>query len=344
MFYPTRNVILPPRLTGVDGAARRVGVEIEFAGLSARDTAHLIAQHLGGEMQMVDEHRYDVVGGKLGPFRAELDSRYVHPEGILGTLQDAPPDWLVQLSELVSGTLGHAGAIVIPCEVVGPPVTVDQLPQIDDLIAHLRKAGAQGTDRSVFYAFGVHLNPEIATRDPAWLLSVLRAQCLMSPWLRTVMEIDTSRYLTGFAAPFPQRYIDLILQPGYAPDLDVLIADYVAHNPRRDRELDMLPLFAWLDRDRIGKALPTEKIGARPTFHYRLPNAALERAAWSVVLEWNRWCLLERIAESPDLIRSLSEAYRHLPSPFDQARWTRQSSEWLAHNFHLLAAHPNDGP
>ena len=341
MFHATRDVILPPRPTGIDGTPRRIGVEIEFAGLSARDTAHLIAQHLGGRTQMIDEHRYDVVDGRLGSFRAELDSRYVHPEGILGTLQDRPPEWLMQLSELVSGTLGHAGAVVIPCEVVGPPTTIDQLPEIDGLLAHLRGAGAQGTDRSVFYAFGVHLNPEIATQDPAWLLSILKAQCLLSPWLRSVMEIDSSRYLTGFAAPFPQSYIDLILQPDYAPDLGDLIDDYVTHNPKRDRELDMLPLFAWLDQDRTRKALPNEKIGARPTFHYRLPNAALERAAWSVVLEWNRWCLVERIAESEELIRSLAQAYREMPPAVDQTRWIRRSSEWLAHHFHLLSAQTN---
>ncbi|OBX33760.1 putative amidoligase enzyme [Halomonas elongata] len=38
-----------------------------------------------------------------------------------------------------------------------------------------------------------------------------------------------------------------MLDPDYQPDLRTLIDDYLEYNPTRNRELDLLPLFAYLD-------------------------------------------------------------------------------------------------
>ena len=305
------TVIDPPRSCGHDGKPRKVGVEIEFAGLSAQQTAAIIRKRFGGHVTGVDEHRFNVEATCLGDFRSELDTRLAHPDDLLPK-EAAPPEWLLGLTRIVSGSLGTISSLVVPCEVVAPPLAIDQLQELDGLIEHLTNAGAQGTDRSVFYAFGLHLNPEIATTDPAWLLNLVRAQILLSPWLRRTMKIDTSRYLTGFAQPYGRDYAELVLRSHYMPTASVMIDDYLTHNPSRDRELDLLPLFGWLDADRVRSRLPDEKISARPTFHYRLPNAALERPVWSIVLEWNRWCLIERLADDAD---ALEFPRPWLPSP-----------------------------
>src|SRR3546814_9457337 len=42
--------------------------------------------------------------------------------------------------------------------------------------------------------------------------------------------------------------------------------------------------------------LTDELIKARPTFHYRLPNARLADPQWSIVREWNLWVRVERLA------------------------------------------------
>lgn len=337
MFDCRRDIILPPKRTNENGRIRQVGVEIEFAGLTVEQTATVIARCLDGTSVPIHKHRFEVRSTQWGDFHAELDSRYVQPETYLPGETSERPDWEVRLSELVSAAIGDVGAVVIPCEIVAPPIAMTHLTVLDNLILQLQTQGAQGTDRSIFYAFGLHLNPEVATVEPEWIMSIIRAQTILSSWLRSVMQIDRSRYLTGFATTYPRGYAELVLQPSYKPSLEQLIDDYIHHNPTRDRELDMLPLFAWLDNDRVRHLLPNEKIGARPTFHYRLPNAALERTQWSVVLEWNRWCLIERLADNQDLLKQLSSAYLQSGTADDENSWATLVSETLVHDLHKQA-------
>ncbi len=327
--------IAPPRRMGVDGKPRRVGVEIEFAGLASLDTANIVAHYLGGVVRQINPHRFEIQDTELGLFRAELDSRYAHPEQLLASDPEQAP-WLTRLTEIVSESIGHIGSIVVPCEVVSSPVEIRQISRLDSLIQRLKSAGAQGTDKSVFYAFGLHINAGVPTTDPKWFVNIIRAQILLSPWLRKTMQIDTSRYLTGFARPFAPGFVQLILDPSYDPVRETLIDDYLRHEPSRDRELDLLPLFAWLDEERVRSKLPNEKINPRPAFHYRLPNAALERPVWSVALEWNRWCLIERLADSPALV-DLADKYSALQSAGKLSGWAEFTGEWLVHTLHREA-------
>lgn len=331
-----KDPIPPPRRTNASGNPRKLGVEIEFAGITARAAAGIICDVFGGTITAVDVHRYNVEGTTLGDFRSELDTRFAHPADMLPEGANTPV-WLANLTQTIAGPLGDLGSVIVPCEVVTPPVQLDDITALDALIGRLKAAGAHGTDQSVFYAFGLHLNLEVASTDPAWLVGVMRAQALLSAWLRAVMQIDNSRYLTGFAKPYPQDYLRLLFSADYHPDPQELIDDYLLHNRSRNFELDMLPLFAWMDEDRVRTALPDEKTKKRPAFHYRLPNAALERPAWSIALEWNRWCLIERLAESPDAINSLAEDYFEMRAIDSEDAWVRYMSEWLAHSLHHQA-------
>ena len=42
----------------------------------------------------------------------------------------------------------------------------------------------------------------------------------------------------------------------------------------------MLPLFVWLDGDRVRRTISDPLVKARPTYHWRLPNAAFGRPEW----------------------------------------------------------------
>jgi len=95
---------------------------------------------------------------------------------------------------------------------------------------------------------------------------------MASPWLWRAIDPDTTRRLLNFAEPFPDEYVRLLAGESYWPDESALIDDYVRLNPTRNRDLDMLPLLAFLDEDRVRSKLPDEKINPRPTFHYRLPD------------------------------------------------------------------------
>ncbi len=94
------------------------------------------------------------------------------------------------------------------------------------------------------------------------------------------------------------KQVQRVLDPDYWPDLPNLTDDYLAANPTRRRALDLLPLLAHFDEERVRSVLPHEKIGSRPVFHYRLPRAHLSDPAWSIMPDWEHWLLVERLASN----------------------------------------------
>ncbi len=165
--------------------------------------------------------------------------------------------------------------------------------------------------------------------EAEWILAVMKAEMLLSEWLRQIMAIDFTRLLTSFVDPFPDYYVKQVVAPHYWPDMDSLIGDYLNANPTRDRELDMLPLFAWLDEARVRRAVGGAKVSKRPTFHYRLPNANLGVPGWSIGLEWNRWCAVERLAEDRDRLDAMGAAYIENRQRLLPERWAVRASEWI---------------
>lgn len=323
---------MPPRLLGPDQKPRRVGVELEFAAVSAKDGAQLVQSLFGGHIVEEDPHRFFVHDTRFGTFICELDSQYVHAtadDEQWETVTEGARDFLLKFRSDFRRILGDISSYVVPCEVVCPPIELEHLPEVETLVSRLREAGATSTRSSPVFAFGAQLNPEIASETPDYLVSMIRAYLLLSDWLRAVIDMDPTRRITAFADPYPKPYVQKVLAPDYAPDLEALIDDYLAANPTRNRELDLLPLFAHLRPDIIASRLNDPLIKARPTFHYRLPDSRLSEPDWSVLLEWNRWCLVERLAENPELLAAMSKAYKsHLDYPFG-GTWAIQASEWL---------------
>lgn len=91
------------------------------------------------------------------------------------------------------------------------------------------------------------------------------------------------------------------------------MGDYLAHNPTRNRPLDMLPLLAHLDSRRVLHAAEDKHlVKARPAFHYRLPNCMIDEPAWTLAQEWNRWVAVERLAADPEKLASMSRDYLRL--------------------------------
>ncbi|BBI60126.1 hypothetical protein HSBAA_14320 [Vreelandella sulfidaeris] len=132
---------------------------------------------------------------------------------------------------------------LVPTEIVCPPVPWNELEDLDALFEALREHGAKGTDASLMYGFGLHLNPEVESFDADYLLAMLRAYLLLAGWLRDEIKVDITREMLPHANPFHKAYALKVLDSRYAPDLDTLIDDYLHYNPTRNRELDMLPLL-----------------------------------------------------------------------------------------------------
>ena len=325
-----KTFLTPPRRLNYAGRPRRLGVELEFAAINSQIAAEVVKETFGGQITEIGRHQYIVENTSFGRFEVELDSRYFHTPA-----ESAPKttgtDILDDFRTGIRDALGDFAATIIPCEIKCPPVAIDDLGEIETLLSRLRSKGARGTESGVLYAFAVQLNPEIADQDTAWILSLLKAYLLSSDWLRAVVAVDMTRKLASFATAFPDEYVNLVSSDSYSPDLANLIDDYLLHNPTRNRELDMLPLFRWLDEDRVVSKLPTVKINARPAFHYRLPDARIGETNWSVIGEWNRWCLIERLAENPELLNEMSQSYRANNERIFRRNWAVLSSEWLAY-------------
>jgi hypothetical protein len=279
-----------PRPRRLDGAERATGVEIEFAGLDVAGAGAVVAREWGGRVRPTGARDLVVEDTRFGDVEVELDTA-------LGT---DPAE------RLVTDILGE----LIPVEIVTPPLTPADLPQVDALIAALRAAGARGTRDALAFGFGLHLNPEVAADDAAFILPVVRAYALMEDWLRAVDPIDLARQILPFVLPWPQALIDRLAAEGAGWSIDELIAHYLLLSPTRNRGLDLLPLFEHLRPGRVSAALGSGKVkGPRPTFHYRLPEARVDEADWTLAYEWNRWCLVERVAARPGLLADLAEAW-----------------------------------
>jgi Putative amidoligase enzyme len=295
------DFVQPPQPTNERGETRTVGVEIEFAGPTAEATARAIAAAIGGAVVEDDPHAFTVKQSPLGDIAVELDSRFLHAEKrqtLLGAVLPKMVAWF-----------GSAASLVIPCELVTAPIPVNRLHEVDRLIAILREVGAKGTQDAPIYAFGLHFNPEIPRQDAQTVAAFLKSFVLLNAWLRRQVAPDPTRHLLGFADPFPADYVRMLVSPGYWPDRETFIDDYLAANPTRNRDLDLLPLLLHFDEARVRAKLPNEKIRGRPTFHYRLPDARVSDPGWSIAPDWNRWVVVERLAADRALLDSLGGAF-----------------------------------
>jgi hypothetical protein len=262
------------------GAPRRVGVEIEVAGRSPGAVAELLCGLRGGRVVQLDSYRFQVKGTDLGNVTVELDLRFAHPpSGVTA----GPRVWLARTIGLVASPLAQV-------ELIFPPLPPARLPELDRLVAELigRTRGLR--------VDGPHLNPDIAAVTPAYVVAHLRAFIRLAPRLRVEMGVRPPGR-TGFVTDFPQAYRDLVTDPAYRPDQERLIDDYLAANPTRYRELDLLPLLMFLAPERVRARVRLQKINPRPVFHWRMPAT---RPFAGIVADWNRWVTVERLAAAPE--------------------------------------------
>jgi hypothetical protein len=307
------QVLMPPVLKNGEGHERKMGLELEFSGLSIDRIVSLVVHCYGGEPESESDYKKYVRDTRLGDFTVELDWMLLQKlastdfAGQLGKEigVDIDPRWQKRIEKLLAATAEP----FVPYEISCPPVPFSRIEELEELRKAIFRMRGKGTSASPFNAFGLHLNPEVPSTETVVLLRYLQAFLLLYEWLRLSHRIDLMRDITPFIDPFPEKYVLLALDPKYRPGRDRLIDDYLEHNPTRNRPLDMLPLFAWLDEDRVRSRLGDELIRPRPTFHYRLPNSSIDDPEWTFAKEWNVWVQVERLAESEQTRTDMQELY-----------------------------------
>ena len=305
----TSDTQMPPRCETGEGKPRRIGVEIELAGLGGEELASTVAEIFGGEVKPSTRFELEVCDSRVGDFKIELDSDQLKKIERNAAERREPAEdgdnWRSELENFSSDLLTMAAEQLVPWEIVSPPTEISDLSLFDPLVKLLRERDAKGTRYATRFAFGVHLNPELPALDSRTILRYLQAFMCLYDWLADREKIDLSRRLTNYIDHFKRDYISLVIDPDYQPDLQTLINDYLEYNPTRNRSLDMLPLFAFLDEDLVRSQVDDERIKKRPTLHYRLPNCDIDNPDWNINFTWENWLQVERLAYDDALLNEL---------------------------------------
>jgi hypothetical protein len=304
------------------GGFRNVGFELEFAGLDLRQTTRVVQTVFAGTRIRESSAACMVQVQGLGEFSIELDWEFLKKKAARQEPGESG-DWMDLLSQ--------AAALLVPMEVVCPPIPVSELHRLDPLIRELRKAGARGTENSVIAAYGVHINTEIPRLDADHLFAFLRAFSLLQWWLVTAHQVDIARRISPYVDLYPEVYVEKLLSQD-TPDLNRIAADYLAHNASRNRALDLLPLLSCIDPTRVHNAVMDAKIKPRPAFHYRLPNCQIDKPDWSLARPWNIWWVVEELARRPADLADLGNRFlsRHRPLiGVNRSEWTEWIDQWL---------------
>lgn len=320
----------PPALKNAEGKPRRVGVELEMSGLDLDSLTQQVAGFFSLDTTSCGRYERLLQGDPAGDWVVELDYDLLKR---LGREKRGGTTLADELSRSAEDVLAWAAEALVPMEIVSPPLPLDRLADVEALITHLRKAGAKGTSDSTINAFGMQLNPELPSHDPKAITAFIKAFLCLYDWLFLRADIDLSRRVTSYVDPFPAGYVKRLLSADYWPDLTTLIDDYLAENPTRNRALDMLPLFMYLDENRVRAKADDVLIKARPTFHYRLPDCKIDLNDWGLFLSWNDWVEVERLAVDEERLYACCKAYlEFLGSPFKRlfSNWaTTVENEWL---------------
>lgn len=312
---------MPPQLRDDQGQLRRVGFEFEVGNLGVQRLAQGLAEKLGGRLTNVSSFEVVIEDSELGKLKVERDTR------LLTSL--AYRDWLSSLGvdfspgsdgERWERNVDNLSRQLVPCEIVTSPILVTELACLHKLLSVIEDMEGQGTQNSIYYAFGLHMNPGIPSRDSRSLLAYVQSFLLLSDWIIEDAGTDFARrFFTKYIDPFPKAYSEQVLRAEYDPDLSELMRDYLCFNPTRNRSLDMLPIFYEMDPDLVlAHVRESEKnlIKGRPAFHYRLPDCRVGEPGWSLEDEWNRWQLVEVLAADEEKRLDLLSAWQREQSRF----------------------------
>jgi hypothetical protein len=327
------SYLAPPRLFKGGAEPRCVGLEVELGNLSLDSTLSILARVLGGAALVHSSTQGEVTDTPLGTFKVEFDSKPLQERRYLRLLERMGLELDAATAQFVEDSVLKVAKEFVPVEIVSPPVPWPRLSELDPLWLALREAGAEGTRDSMFYAFGLHLNPELPCADFATTLSYLRAFLVLEDLIIAQADIDLARSLSPFVKPFSIEYKQLVLSPAYEPSWPTFVDDYVRHNPTRNRTLDLLPLFRSIDpdldlQDRV-ETWPL--VSARPTLHYRLPNCEIAKRGWSPAIDLNRFIQVENLVEDLTLLSVLREDYSAMTS-------TNRAEPWIQHLQSRLSA------
>lgn len=313
---------LPPVPYRQDGEHRRVGFELEFSGIDLAQTVAALQTVLKARVVSESAAEVELEVEDLGTFNIEIDWQYLKRKAAEQG-DDEDRDWIEFLSQ--------AAAMLVPIEVVCPPIPVNRLGELEPMVEALRQAGAVGTEESLIAAYGVHINTELPDLEPSTLADYLRAYALLQWWLVDRNPVDLARRISPYIDLYSRAYLHEVWSSS-EPDMIRLIDDYLEHNASRNRALDLLPLFAEIDETRVRQTVDDPRVKARPAFHYRMPDCHIENPDWSLCEPWSTWVVVEKLAARRDDLERLGQEFLDQERPLigvSRDDWVEYIDKWL---------------
>lgn len=332
---PQTNTLLSnairSRANNFSGAPRQIGIEIEFAGLSSDLILEQMRQEIGGDVHWESPFEVMLRNQQLGEFRLELDSKQIKELGVESPIKGDPSKAEPSVHKAYIEMISKLAENLVPWEIVSPPLQLAEIERLYPLIDRLRNVGALGTKASMRYAFGVHLNPEPISLDVDHLVNHMKSFFCLYDWIITIGEVDLARRITPYINHFDKDYILQVLHKDYRPDMTQFIEDYLKANPTRNRSLDMLPMFAHLNDDLVRRYVDDDRVKARPTFHYRLPNCEIDNPDWNLHRSVELWMAVEELALADEL-QSVCDEYAATLSrllPQGKSAWVKTVTQMI---------------
>jgi len=328
---------LPPVIQTDDGNTRGVGFELEYAGVDLSDSVSMLETLLDCKAEKDNAFSYRLPVEGIGDYRVEVDAALLHEGTYKEYLASAGIDTTnLELERRIDDLIESLASVVVPCEIVTPPLAMDDMDIVQDIVTGLRHRNARGTGHSFLYAFGLHINAEVVSLEAGYLLAHMRAFALLYDWICKDSKVDFFRKLSSYIKPWPAAYLKILLDPAYEPDVDTLVGDYLREVGSRNHALDMLPVFAMLDEEGVkAQAKEPDLVKGRPAFHYRLANSRIDQAHWRVADEWRYWVQVESLAHDDKRKQLLALCRDYLES--NQTSVFRPGGLWANHVADALA-------
>ncbi len=330
------NFIMPLKMKNEKNEIRKVGFELEFSNVEIEDILQILQQNFDFEVKKKNNFLYKL-DSKYGDFTLELDFELLTKQKLKNSLKDFFEEVSVDIDknsiDKVEDFLGFLSKDIVPYEISTPPLPINDMGIINSIVEKLNQNKAFGTKERFYNAFGLHINIEAVSLKVESLFSYLKAYMILQDYINKDANIDLARKITPYIDNFKSDYIIYILDEKYKPNINELIEDYIQFNPTRNRSLDLLPMFAFIDKKRVRQKLPDEKIKPRPAFHYRLSNSMVGDSTWKIADEWNRWILVENLANNENSLKYLSKEYLiNLNNFVNFQSWQSRIEEWIKSN------------
>lgn len=330
----------PESFTDAEGEPRKVGFELEFGNVACGDAAHALHEALDGKLTEVNPYVYKLEDSSLGTVKVERDAQLLNSVKYREVLSKLNVDFSPGLKAYeLEKDFDRLSSMLVPCEVVTEPLPFERFEGVEHVVEILDSLHAEGSQDSLLNAYGLHLNPSMPDLEAETFVRYMQAFLLLNEWLEVEAEVDfTRRIVTNYIDSFPDKYSQLVLDAQYHPDFATFLKHYLAHNPTRNRALDLLPALGERDMDAVQRGVHEEErtlINSRPALHYRLPDCRIGDLGWSVSREWNRWWHVEALAGDDPLRAELIHLWwvnEEGSIILRKKRWVETVSDFLTEN------------